>query len=278
MPFVKLDCRILDSSLWIDRESREIFITALLMAVPTALDSQADVYEPIDGNEVEPWYIQPGEYGLVEASGGAICRRACIEPEIGLEALKRLCSPEVDSRSTDFSGRRMARIDGGFLILNFRKYRDKDHTAAERQRRYREKKRNAVSSQDNGVTLRNITEAEAEAEADTDTSPTERVAVPHQKIVDLYHEHCPALPRVKVINSKRQAALRARWKTFSVEVKGKERYFNDLKTWERYFKFITNNCPFLLGKNDRNWVANFDFCIRETAMVGVFENKYEERK
>lgn len=108
------------------------------------------------------------------------------------------------------------------------------------------------------------------------TSPSERV--PHQAIVDLYHEHCPALPRVKVINNKRQAALRSRWKTFSVEVKGKERRFNDLDTWERYFKFITNNCPFLLGNNDRNWVANFDFCIRETAMVGVFENKYVERK
>jgi uncharacterized protein YdaU (DUF1376 family) len=108
------------------------------------------------------------------------------------------------------------------------------------------------------------------------TSPTGRV--PHQAIVDLYHEHCPALPKVKVINNKRQAALRARWKTFSVEVQGKERCFNSLDTWERYFKFITNNCPFLLGQNDRSWVANFDFCIRETAMVGVFENKYVERK
>ncbi len=111
---------------------------------------------------------------------------------------------------------------------------------------------------------------------DKKNSPTGRV--PHQSIVDLYHEHCPALPKVKVINSKRQAALRARWKTFSVEVQGKERCFNNLDTWERYFKFITNNCPFLLGQNDRSWVANFDFCIRETAMVGVFENKYVERK
>ena len=108
------------------------------------------------------------------------------------------------------------------------------------------------------------------------TSPSG--SVPHQKIVDLYHEHCPTLPRVKVINSKRQASLRARWKTFEVEVKGKMRKFDDLETWARYFKFISNNCPFLLGENDRSWVANFDFCIRESAMVGVFENKYTSRK
>jgi uncharacterized protein YdaU (DUF1376 family) len=121
----------------------------------------------------------------------------------------------------------------------------------------------------------------ANTETDTDTETDNKNTkgpVPHQKIVDLYHEHCPTLPRVKVINSKRQAALRARWKTFSVEVQGKERFFNDLDTWERYFKFITSTCPFLLGNNDRNWVADFDFCIRETAMVGVFENKYVARK
>ena len=71
--------------------------------------------------------------------------------------------------------------------------------------------------------------------------------------------------------------MRARWKTLEVEVKGEQFAFNSLETWERYFKFITNNCPFMLGDNDRNWVANFDFCIRESAMVGVFENKYGKR-
>lgn len=126
------------------------------------------------------------------------------------------------------------------------------------------------------VSMRTKNKEQGTRKKPTTTSPTERV--PHQAIVDLYHEHCPALPKVKVINNKRQAALRARWKTFSVEVQGKERHFNNLETWERYFKFITNNCPFLLGQNDRSWVANFDFCIRETAMVGVFENKYVERK
>ena len=34
MPFVKLDCTILNSTLWFERDVREIFITALLMAEP----------------------------------------------------------------------------------------------------------------------------------------------------------------------------------------------------------------------------------------------------
>ena len=49
---------------------------------------------------------------------------------------------------------------------------------------------------------------------ETNNSPT--VSVPHQAIVDLYHEHCPQLPRVKVLNDKRKAQIRARWKTFEV--------------------------------------------------------------
>jgi len=63
----------------------------------------------------------------------------------------------------------MIRIDGGFLILNYMKYRDRDYTGAERQRRYRERVKvrnsNAVTQPRNAVTSRSVTQAEAEAEA-----------------------------------------------------------------------------------------------------------------
>lgn len=114
-------------------------------------------------------------------------------------------------------------------------------------------------------------------------SPTGRVAVPLQKIVDLYHEHCPQLPACKVLSDKRKAQLRARWKTFEFtrSRRGKDPEtiaFNDLSTWERYFKFITERCPFMNGDNDRGWVANFDFVIRESGMIGVMENKYVRKQ
>ena len=44
----------------------------------------------------------------------------------------------------------MIRVNGGFLILNYMKYRDKDHTAAERQRRLRARKKALEDA--NGVT------------------------------------------------------------------------------------------------------------------------------
>jgi hypothetical protein len=58
-----------------------------------------------------------------------------------MEALKKLGSPEMESRSKEFEGRRMIRTNGGFVILNYMKYRDKDHTAALRQARLRARKK-----------------------------------------------------------------------------------------------------------------------------------------
>ena len=139
MGFVKLDCGMLDSTLWIDREARELFITALLMATPYELKEPAEqiCVRTLDRTG---FTVPPGWYGLVEAAGVGIVRRAGMESETGLAALERLGSPEADSRTPDYDGRRLVRIDGGYIALNYVKYREKDHTSAERSKRYREKK------------------------------------------------------------------------------------------------------------------------------------------
>ena len=50
----------------------------------------------------------------------------------------------------------MIRVDGGYLIMNYMAYREKDHTTAERSRRYRERKRtrHAVAY---GTNVRHVT-------------------------------------------------------------------------------------------------------------------------
>lgn len=140
MGFVKLDCGMLDSTIWVDREARELFITALLMAVPYELKEPSKQLK-VRSLEETGFVVPAGWYGKVEASGSGIVRRAGMELETGLSALERLGEPEPDSRTPDFDGRRLVRIDGGYLALNFQKYRDKDHTAAKRSRRYRERNR-----------------------------------------------------------------------------------------------------------------------------------------
>lgn len=160
MPFVKLDTGILDSTLWIDRTAREVFITALLMAEPYELTAPVDQYN-IESLELSGWQVPAGWYGLVKAAAVGIVHRAKVSEADGFDALKRLGSPEPGSRSPDYGGRRLVRIEGGFIVLNFQKYRDRDYTAADRARRYRERK----STRDGRDDTRDITQAEAEAEA-----------------------------------------------------------------------------------------------------------------
>lgn len=165
MAFVKLDCGILNSTLWVDRDAREVFITALLMAEPFQLE-QPTAQLNVRNLDEAGWEAPPGWYGMVQAAGIGIIHRSGIEQERGLAALERLGCPEPDSRSREYEGRRLVRVDGGYLVLNFDKYRRKDHSAAERSRRYRERKASRVAPITSRVATRSTTQAEAEVEAD----------------------------------------------------------------------------------------------------------------
>lgn len=172
MPFVKLDTGILESTLWIDRECREIFLTALLLAEPLEIDKPMEQIA-IRSLERTGFMVPPGWYGFARAASVGIIGRALVEMESGMAALERLGNPDLHSRSAEFDGRRMIRVDGGFIILNYMKYRDRDYSAAERQRRFRKRRKDQASQaslplRDSNVTSRNITQAEAEAEVEVE--------------------------------------------------------------------------------------------------------------
>lgn len=159
--FVKLGVGILESTLWSDRDARDLFITALLMASPHELREPA---AELQTNDTAPtgWVVPPGWYGFVPAAGIGIVRRAGMDREAGMRALASMAKPDPESRSPEHDGRRMVRVDGGFIILNYMKYRDRDYTAAERMKRWRDRKKKALLQRDAVDVTRNITQAEAE--------------------------------------------------------------------------------------------------------------------
>lgn len=111
MSFVKLDCGILDSSVWCESpEKVKVWITLLAMARAN---------------------------GVVEATAPGIAHRAQLPLEVVATSLEVFESPDKYSRSIAAEGRRLERVDGGYRIINYEKYRAKDHTAADRQRRRR---------------------------------------------------------------------------------------------------------------------------------------------
>lgn len=140
MPFVKLDCGLLKSTLWFDHEATRLFLTALLDAKPIELKEPTPTYD-LDSTEPTDFVIPPGWYGLVESSAPGLIHDAMMPLEAGTAALKRLASPEAQSRTPTFAGRRLVRVSGGFVVLNFQAFRDKDYGAKDRARRYRERER-----------------------------------------------------------------------------------------------------------------------------------------
>ncbi len=159
MAFVKLDTAILRSSLWIERDMRSLFVTALVMAEPREFAEPCPQIE-VRSLEFTGWVVPPGWYGFVPAAGVGIVHQDGLPTDEGLNQLERLCSPDPESRSQEYDGRRMARINGGYLILNYFKYRDFDHTAADRMRRLRARRKVASVTANNVDVTPNVTEAE----------------------------------------------------------------------------------------------------------------------
>jgi hypothetical protein len=140
MAFLKLDTNILSSSVWIERDVRDIFVTALLMAEPHELRREEPQIEVRTLNHTG-WVVPPGWYGFVAAAGVGICNQALVSYEEGLTALEKLGAPDLNSRSQVYEGRRLVRINHGYIVLNYIAYREKDHTNKERQSRWRKKKK-----------------------------------------------------------------------------------------------------------------------------------------
>ncbi len=97
-PFTKLFNSIVTSSIW--RESNDVRIIWITMLALADKD------------------------GEVWASVGGLAHTAGIDRELTVKALKTLASPDPDSRSKEYDGRRICDIEGGWGILNYKKYRD----------------------------------------------------------------------------------------------------------------------------------------------------------
>jgi len=152
--YTKLFTSIVTSTIWNeDDKTRIVWITMLALA---------------DKN------------GEVQGSVPGLARVAGVSVDDCRTAVAKFLSPDHDSRTKDDEGRRIEEIDGGWHLLNHRKYREmasKDESReaeAKRKARYRDKlKRNeksgTVPDKSHEVPKKqHIAEAEAEAEAEAD--------------------------------------------------------------------------------------------------------------
>lgn len=86
-----------------------------------------------------------------------------------------------------------------------------------------------------------------------------------ENIKNIYNKNCVFLPKVQKITEKRKIAINKLLKEIT------EEQFNQVC-------IIANNSDFLIGNNDRNWKADFDFIIRPDKAVSILEGKYNNKK
>lgn len=172
--FTKLFSAITSSSIWNeDDATRIVWITMLAMA-----DSG----------------------GMVYASVGGLAHTARVSRDMCERALETLQEPDADSRSPEFEGRRIEKRDGGFLLLNYAKYREarsEDERRLYMREYMKEYRKNGVNNRKQKLTpvsRRKPPLAQAEAEAEAEIPPI----VPqggHQEKVD----NLPTSERAKLV-------------------------------------------------------------------------------
>ena len=280
MPFVKLDCGILNSTLWFEREAREVFITALLMAEPYELTEPAPQIE-VNSLTLTGWSVPPGWYGFVPAAGVGIIHRAGVSEDVGRAALVTLGSPEVSSRSPEYDGRRLVRVDGGYIVLNYIKYRERDATTADRSRRWRERQKEKASRVSGGVTR--VIRHQAEVQVQGSSLPTDPISlegtdlvhvpggtalavttVKPEALFDLWNETVTRLPKATKLSADRRRHLLSRLKEEP-----------SLTIWRNAIVRLDAS-DFATGQAG-GWRADFDFLLRPGTLLKVLEGKYDNR-
>ena len=135
-----------------------------------------------------------------------------------------------------------------------------------RQQRFRDKKKRlALQDCYDGVTNNNERKRiDKDIDKDKDKEIDKDKRTSYQQIADMYNEICISFPRLRVLSERREKAIRARLKKYSLD---------DFR--EMFQKAEASG--FLKGENDRNWMATFDWLIMDSNMAKVLDGNYDDR-
>ncbi|GEM_PF-1498293 len=161
-----------------------------------------------------------------------------------------------------------------------REWKEKENNRL-RQDKYRQKRQKQENKQENNG---DITPSRARFSASAsaiksnpkgllcETKVSSPTRTPGKKLIELYHTHCPSLPKVVQIpiSETSQKNLRRRW-----------REHPDLDWWVKYFQSVAAS-DFLTGKVQSNdnrapFVADFHWLIRPSNMEKIINGRYINR-
>ena len=243
--------------------------------------------------------------GFADIHPRAIAEEVGLTVEQVTAAIAVLEAPDDESRSPEEHGRRIVRKDAhrnwGWTVVNYTKYRairdegDRREQNRRSQAAWRAKQAeakqadnkqskppSATVSHDNPISAH--TEAYTEADKYIEASPLvdspplatpQRTPCPTEEIISQYHERCPSLPRVSVLNDARRKAIASRWRELMAEPdmrKADDQKAAGLEWWAWFFNDVSAS-DFLAGRATE-WHATFDWLMKPTNFAKVVDGNY----
>ena len=149
MTFTKLFSSITESTIWVEDDgTRLVWITMLAMA---------------------------DRYGRVYGSIPGLGSRARVSLAATEAAIEKFLGPDKYSRTEDFEGRRIEKIDGGWRLLNYEKYRELRDDEVRKEQNRMAKRRSRASAEPVTVSQGQPESANQSAHAEAEASNTFRL-------------------------------------------------------------------------------------------------------
>lgn len=161
-------------------------------------------------------------------------------------------------------------VNNAYAITNWEKHQNVDsmekirEQTRERVARHRKKQleigcnvtSNATVTQGNAIDKDKIRE---DKEKDNNNNN-----ICYQDIINLYNSICISFSKVKTLSDARKKTIKARLNTYSMK---------ELKTvFEK-----AEASDFLKGKNNRNWMANFDWMLKDANFAKILDGNYDTK-
>ena len=83
-------------------------------------------------------------------------------------------------------------------------------------------------------------------------------------IKDIYNKICVSFPKLTVLSDKRKQAIKARLNKYTID-----------QIKEVFIKAEASD--FLKGGNNRNWIANFDWLMKDGNIAKVLDGNYDNK-
>lgn len=262
MSFAKLDSGIINSTIWV---------------------------QPHDVLRVWIWFLsQSDQHGMVRVAAPALSLACMVPLDRVREILALLESTDPDSRSSADDGRRIRKVEGGWVINNYGTYRNRvaveEKREADRVRiaEKREAERECRVLSRPVASVANVANV-AQADTDTDTEkkeiqgaspdgealPAEPKSdpIPYSRIVAEFNRIMVNLSKVREITQNRKTAIRSAWQASASR--------QSVEFWTALFEeyaddaFLNGTGPYIAPH--QNWRPDFDYLLKAKVVTKVYE-------